>query len=166
MMQRSWGHGQCWSEAGRSDLCFIPGNWGDQLYPVGMVLGTELLAVWFENVWKSGETLDEYWQNKMDDGMTCSMLCVSNLILTSRESVTHVTPVPVWLPFSIRKLYWKNVTTVKVRQLCPLPTHQAPFSLLFLAVGVFFSWTPDVVADFQKQFLGHFFPKIHPSLIS
>eukprot|EP00913_Durusdinium_trenchii_P021625 g20322.t1 len=28
---------------------------------------------------------------------------------------------------------------------------QAPFSLLFLAVGVFCSWTPDVVSDFKKQ---------------
>ncbi|CAK9010724.1 unnamed protein product [Durusdinium trenchii] len=28
---------------------------------------------------------------------------------------------------------------------------QAPFSLLFLAVGVFCSWTPDVVSDFKKH---------------
>lgn len=28
---------------------------------------------------------------------------------------------------------------------------QAPFSLLFLGVGVFFSWTPDVVTDFKKH---------------
>ena len=90
---------------------------------------------------------------QMDDACMC---CVSTLILTSRQSINTA---PVWLPFSIRKLYLKNVTTVRNNYARHQP-HQAPFSLLFLAVGVFFSWTPDVVTDFKKQFLSH------PTLIS